>query len=87
MSLLLKLGTVGFFIGLLVIGSTWLPPFPPAFEEWLTTFFTRVLLLDHWLPVKLMISLMTITAGVEVAAYLWRTAKWIIAFILGEPKT
>lgn len=87
MTLLLKLTTIGFFGGLLVIGSTWLPPFPPVFEEWLTEFFTTILQLDTWLPVRLTINLLTVVLGVEVAAYAWRFAKWFKAFVLGEPKT
>lgn len=86
MTLLLKLGTIGFFIGLLVIGSLWLPPFPPAFEDWLTVMFTRILLLDTWLPVRLLISLLTVIVGVELAAYLWRAGKWFKSFVLGEPR-
>lgn len=87
MTLLLKLTTIGFFIALLVIGSTWLPPFPTQFEDWLTVMFTRMLVLDTWLPVRLTINLLVVVAGVEVALYAWRFAKWLKAFTLSEPKT
>jgi len=87
MNLVLKLATLGFFLALLIVGSLWLPPFPPAFQAWLETFFTKILLLDTWLPVRLTISLLVVTAGVNVAVYLWRSAKWFKAFVLGEPKT
>lgn len=87
MTLLLKLTTIGAFIGLLVVGSTWLPPFPSQFQDWLTVFFTRMLYLDTWFPVRLTITLLTVVAGVEVALQGWRFAKWLKAFLLGEPKT
>jgi len=87
MTLLLKLGTLGLFLGLLVVGSSWLPPFPPQFETWLETFFTRMLALNTWLPVRLTITLLVVLAGVETAVQSWRFAKWLKAFTLGEPKT
>jgi len=87
MTLLLKLTTLGAFIGLLLIGSTWLPPFQSQFGAWLEVMFTRMLYLDTWLPVRLTISLVTVLAGVETAVYAWRFAKWLKAFTLGEQKT
>lgn len=86
MSLVIRLALSGFFIGLLVIGQTWLPPFPPAFEQFFETFFTKILLLDTWFPVKLTISLLVITAGVEVAQYSWKFGKWFKDFVFGDPK-
>jgi len=86
MTLLLRLTTIGFFLALLVIGASWIPPFPPEIEEWLTTFFTKILLLDTWLPVKLTISLLVVTQGVEVATYLWRFGRWFKNIVLGDPK-
>jgi len=87
MTLLLKLTTLAGFLSLLVVGSTWLPPFPPQFEDWLVVFFTRMLYLDTWFPVRLAINLLTVIAGVEVATYLWSFAKWLKAFTLGESRT
>lgn len=87
MTLLLKLTTVGFFVGLLVVGQTWLPPFPAQFGDWLSAMFERILQLETWLPVRLMINLWAVTLGVDVAVYLWKFAVWFKAFLLGEPRT
>lgn len=87
MTLLLKLLSTGFFIGLLVVGSTWLPPFPTQFGEWLEVMFLRVLQLETWLPVRLVINLWAVTLGVDVAVYLWKFALWFKAFLLGESRT
>jgi hypothetical protein len=87
MSLLLRLSTLGLALGLLTIGQMWLPPFPPAFQQWLEIFFTRILSLDTWFPVRLTINLLVVEMGVMTAVYFWRFAKWFKAFILGEGKT
>jgi len=87
MTLIIRLASLGVFLALLVIGSTWLPPFPSQFETWLTTMFTRMLYLETWFPVRLAISLSVVIAGVETAVYLWRFAKWLKAFTFGEDKT
>lgn len=87
MTLLIRLLTAGFFLGLLTIAAWYVPPFPPAFGEWIELWLSKIIKLEHWLPVRLMVNLLLVTTGVNVAVGAWKFAKWFKAWVLGDSKT
>lgn len=86
MTLLIRLTVTGILLAAMLIGGSLLPPFPPEFGAALQTFFSTVLVFDHWFPVRLACELFVWVVLVDSVVYGFRVARWVKSFLLGEAK-
>jgi len=72
-------------ISAILITGTYLPPFPPQFQEFLTKALTIAFHFDYLLPVKLAFTLWAINLLIDFGISVVWWLAWIKAWLFGRP--